>query len=289
MEDIKDLSLPKVAIIGAGPAGILWIKHWKDVADVTCFESKSDIGGIWRYTDITEYNHPDLQNDSFYNLYGCLHSSMYFDLWTNLPKYLMTFKDFPHDEATPHIISHSKFLEYLNAYWDQFDLKKNIKFDQTVTSVTINKDGSPHKFQIKSQWTTMDENSVESISNFDYILVCNGQYAHTKIPQFPGSSTFTGTQLHIHNFRKFSVSDFEGKNLLIVGSSFSAHDILHHLFFRTSQVHPHKVIVASHSVASYTDSALYQPFLADGSLVAKTGNVAKIEQDLVYSCYVTFV
>lgn len=40
----------KVAIIGAGPAGLCCLRHLKDVLDIenlVCFESKDQVGGIW--------------------------------------------------------------------------------------------------------------------------------------------------------------------------------------------------------------------------------------------------
>ncbi len=42
-------ALKKVVVIGAGPNGLIALKYLKDKTDIVCFESKSDIGGIWQY------------------------------------------------------------------------------------------------------------------------------------------------------------------------------------------------------------------------------------------------
>jgi len=123
MEEKSDIpqQTRKVAIIGAGPSGLLAAKYCKSHSEVTIFESKSAIGGNWLYTDINEGNHPDLESDDYYKLYKCLHSSMYKDLTANLPKQLMTFKDFLHKEETPTIQTHSQFLEYIKAFAKHFE------------------------------------------------------------------------------------------------------------------------------------------------------------------------
>ena len=61
---------------------------------------------MWIYDD-------KLQSDDPYtDLYGSIHSSMYKNLTCNLPKQLMQFKDYPHKEETPILMSQEQFLEY---------------------------------------------------------------------------------------------------------------------------------------------------------------------------------
>ena len=43
------------------------------------------------------------------------------------------------------------------------------------------------------------------------------------IPDFPGIERFPGRVLHAHDFR--DKSEFSGKTLLLIGSSYSAEDI----------------------------------------------------------------
>ena len=44
---------PRVCIIGAGTAGLLAMWHLSQVADVTCYEVKAHIGGLWNSKDKT--------------------------------------------------------------------------------------------------------------------------------------------------------------------------------------------------------------------------------------------
>jgi cation diffusion facilitator CzcD-associated flavoprotein CzcO len=100
---------PKVVVIGAGPYGLTATRYLSTIADVTTFEAKETVGGVWYYTDVTEETHPDLENDPFYKLYGHLHSSMYKNLSCNIPKWCMTFKDFPHDKLSDTIMMQPDF------------------------------------------------------------------------------------------------------------------------------------------------------------------------------------
>ena len=45
--------MQKVCIIGAGPTGLVALRHLKDVSDVTCFEMKNHVGGLWNSQDET--------------------------------------------------------------------------------------------------------------------------------------------------------------------------------------------------------------------------------------------
>ena len=91
--------LLKIAIIGAGVWGLLSARHLKDIANITVYDAKEDIGGWWLYTDLTDRNHPNPENDAYFNLYGHFHSSLYHNLYTNIPKEWMTFKDFYHGKS----------------------------------------------------------------------------------------------------------------------------------------------------------------------------------------------
>ena len=102
---------PVVVVIGAGPSGLLCVRHVREIATVHAFEYKSEPGGMWVYSDVNEHIHPSLESDPYYKLYGNLHSSLYDGLLTNIPKCSMTFKGFPHPEDTPYILPSAKFQE----------------------------------------------------------------------------------------------------------------------------------------------------------------------------------
>ena len=86
----------RICVIGAGPSGLLSVRHLKEVGDVTCYDGKADIGGVWLYNEKSELYDTDYKDDEFYKLYGDLPDSQYKGLVTNLPKYMMQYKDFPY-------------------------------------------------------------------------------------------------------------------------------------------------------------------------------------------------
>jgi trimethylamine monooxygenase len=58
---------------------------------------------------------------------------------------------------------------------------------------------------------------------FDHVVVASGHFSTPNVPEFPGFDTFNGRILHAHDFR--DAREFAGKDILIVGTSYSAEDI----------------------------------------------------------------
>jgi trimethylamine monooxygenase len=54
-------------------------------------------------------------------------------------------------------------------------------------------------------------------------VVASGHFSTPNVPEFPGFDTFNGRILHAHDFR--DAREFAGKDILIVGTSYSAEDI----------------------------------------------------------------
>ncbi|XP_076078183.1 uncharacterized protein LOC143048390 [Mytilus galloprovincialis] len=124
----------KIAVIGAGIMGVSALRRLSENKKflLTCFERNYDLGGLWVYTDQTE-------ND----VYGRkIHSAMYSNIQTNLPKQLMQLEGFPVDEECPSFPTHTDALAYIRIVADQCDIRKYIKFNtevQLVEPVSENK------------------------------------------------------------------------------------------------------------------------------------------------------
>ena len=87
---------------------------------------------------------------------------------------------------------------------------RNVKYDETAKQFQVRvKDGI--------------KNEMQPYENFDYVLVASGHYSVPNIPEFPGIEKFPGRVMHAHDFR--DACEFEGKRLLLIGSSYSAEDI----------------------------------------------------------------
>jgi trimethylamine monooxygenase len=83
----------KILVIGAGPAGLSALKALNQLTpranyQITCIDKQPDWSGQWNYTWRATTDK-----------YGeHVHSSMYSQLWTNLPKEVFEFPDFTFKE-----------------------------------------------------------------------------------------------------------------------------------------------------------------------------------------------
>ena len=58
---------------------------------------------------------------------------------------------------------------------------------------------------------------------FDNVIVASGHFSVPNVPEYPGFDRFNGRVLHAHDFR--DAREFAGKDLLLLGASYSAEDI----------------------------------------------------------------
>jgi len=195
---------PRTAIIGAGISGLTAGKMLTDYAvDYTSFESSDRIGGNW----------------AFGNPNG--HSSAYRSLHIDTSKHQLSFRDFPMPPDYPDFLHHTLVMEYLEAYAEAFELKRNIEFDTEVTHAQRLPDGG---------WEL--ELAGGDRQQFDLLVVANGHHWDPRLPDFPGE--FTGETLHAHRYIDPKTPlDFAGKRILVVGLGNSAADIAVELSSRT--------------------------------------------------------
>lgn len=99
------------------------------------------------------------------------------------------------------------------------DIRKFIRFRTAVRHVDF--DVHTKQFHVTVQDLLTNE-SIESLT-FDHVIVASGHYTIPSAPEFNGLSKFPGRVLHSHDYR--GADEFVGKNLLIIGGSYSAEDI----------------------------------------------------------------
>ena len=196
-----EIEKKKVAIIGAGPAGIVSLRHLKDIAEVQVFESQEELGGQWNYHENTEEDTENLDKNAYFSMYGYLNGSMYDDLTTNVPKHWMSFKDFWLDKNVETVMSRKRVFKYINDYVEHFNLNDYIKLRTTVKNVKID-ETTGHKFKVTIVPTDMIEGTEETFSYFDYVLVCNGRFSIPRMPNFEGESEFEGRVFSYSFFSK---------------------------------------------------------------------------------------
>ncbi|CAN9500626.1 unnamed protein product [Ophioblennius macclurei] len=197
----------RVAVIGAGPSGLASMKACLDEGMVpTCFETSDDVGGLWKFKEVSEPNR----------------ASIYRSLTINISKEMMCYSDFPIPADYPNYMHNSKILKYFKMYAEHFKLMQHIRFQTGVKSVKQRPD-----FSRTGQWEVVTENreGQEEKHVFDAVICCSGHYTYPNLPlkEFPGIETFEGKYLHSWDYK--GPEDMHGKRVVIIGIGNSGGDI----------------------------------------------------------------
>jgi trimethylamine monooxygenase len=211
--------MTRVAVIGAGPSGLAALRAFQSAAkkkaripEIVCFEKQADWGGLWNYTwrtGLDEYGEP-------------VHCSMYRYLWSNGPKECLEFADYTFEEHFGKPIAsyppRAVLWDYIKGRVEKAKVRKWVRFNTTVRMVEWNK--KKKNFRLTAHDRAKDRMYTE---DFDYVIVASGHFSVPNVPYFEGLKTFNGRVMHAHDFR--DALEFKGKDVLIVGRSYSAEDI----------------------------------------------------------------
>lgn len=209
----------RVAIIGAGPSGLAALRAFEsarkagaDVPELVCYEKQSDWGGLWNYTwrtGLDEFGEP-------------VHGSMYRYLWSNGPKECLEFADYSFEEhfgrPIPSYPPRAVLHHYIAGRVAKSGVRPYIKFNHAARGIAY--DPATETFTVRVQDLKNDTLLTET---FDYVIVASGHFSVPNVPEFPGLTKFPGRVLHAHDFR--DANEFVGKEILLIGSSYSAEDI----------------------------------------------------------------
>ncbi|MGY1521137.1 NAD(P)-binding domain-containing protein [Luteimonas sp. A482] len=209
----------RIAVLGAGPSGLAQLRAFDaarragaDVPEIVCFEKQSDLGGMWNYTwrtGLDQHGEP-------------VHASMYRYLWSNGPKECLEFADYSFEEHFGRPIAsyppRPVLRDYIMGRIERSDLRHQTRFNTAVHSVEYSEDTGKFTVTVRE---LKDDRMVSE--EFDWVVVATGHFSTPNAPAFEGLSQFPGRVLHAHDFR--DACEFTGKDLLLVGSSYSAEDI----------------------------------------------------------------
>ncbi len=108
--------------------------------------------------------------------------------------------------------------DYIKGRVEKAGVREHIRFNTAVRNISY--DEASTLFTI----TVHDHNTDTLYSEtFDYVVTASGHFSTPKVPYFEGFETFGGRILHAHDFR--DALEFKDKDILLVGSSYSAEDI----------------------------------------------------------------
>ena len=209
----------RVAVIGAGPSGLAQLRAFQsaraggaDVPEVVCYEKQADWGGLWNYTwrtGLDEFGEP-------------VHCSMYRYLWSNGPKEGLEFADYSFEEHFGRQIAsyppREVLFDYIEGRVKKAAVRDSIRFRSTVRRVDY--DDATGQFTVTAHDLPSDSESSE---RFDHVVVATGHFSTPNVPHFDGLDRFNGRVMHAHDFR--DAVEFKDKDILIIGTSYSAEDI----------------------------------------------------------------
>ena len=209
----------KVGIIGAGPSGLSQLRAFERaknkgdvIPEIVCFEKQSNWGGLWNYswrTGVDEAGDP-------------CHGSMYRYLWSNGPKEGLEFADYTFREHFGKDIAsyppRAVLFDYIKGRLEKTSFKEKIRFNTIVRDVRYHE--GTKKFEVTSRNNKSD---IESVDYFDHLVVATGHFSTPNVPYYDGFDSFNGRILHAHDFR--DAREFTDKDILILGTSYSAEDI----------------------------------------------------------------
>ena len=209
----------RVAVIGAGPSGLAQLRAFQtaaqngaDIPEIVCFEKQANWGGLWNYewrTGLDANGEP-------------CHASMYRYLWSNGPKEGLEFADYSFEEHFGKQIAsyppRAVLFDYIEGRVLKAKIRDWIRFDTAVRLVNYNP--TTELFTV----TVHDyANDTTYSEDFGHLVVASGHFSTPNVPYYEGFEAYNGRLLHAHDFR--DACEFSGKDILILGTSYSAEDI----------------------------------------------------------------
>ena len=168
---------PKIAVIGAGAAGlaVARVMQRAGLDQVLVLEKDKDIGGVWNYKQ------------------AAADRPMYRGLRTNLPKEVMRYREFPFPKRfTKSFLTHSQVLDYLKSYREHFNLP--VQYGCTVNKLRVlegqpscvaHSSGDEPWPKIQLEW--MDQQSEQSKKDiFDAVYIAKWPLQSSSDTSHPG-------------------------------------------------------------------------------------------------------
>ncbi len=187
-----------VAIIGAGPGGLVAARYLQDHGFVcTILEQSGDVGGQWNARST--------------------HSGVWPAMRTNTSRVLTCFSDLRHEPGIATYPTNQEILAYLKRYAAHFDLLQDLRLETRVEALRPAGQG----YAIRA----MSPHGASFEQIFDYVIVASGRYNHPVTPQIAGLNSFCGSGGVIHAFRYKAPERYRGLRVLVAGCAISALEI----------------------------------------------------------------
>jgi len=204
-----------VAIVGAGPSGLIALKLLLEKNyTATIYESSSKIGGTFAHKTYDD---------------GALVSS----------RLLTAFSDFRFSgkAANKDHPSIPEYLEYLEQYCDRFKLWDHIVFNADVLKIERNTSNNQYTLNIGNKYVNQNQEQIQ----VDAVCICSGLHNIPRKPHIQSFHKFTGQSLHSSIYKERSL--FTDQKVLIVGAGETGLD----LSYRAAVAHATSVVLSARS------------------------------------------
>jgi cation diffusion facilitator CzcD-associated flavoprotein CzcO len=174
-------------IIGAGIAGMYQLYLLRRLGlSVRAFEAGGDVGGTWYWN-----RYPGARFDSESYTYGYSFSDELLRDW----------------DWSEHFSPQPETLRYLNHVADRFDLRRDIRFNSTVTAAKWDEDAR--------RWTVRLDSGEAFTARF--VITALGPLSAFTLPRIPGVESFKGQSCHTARWPQEPVT-FTGKRVAVIGT-----------------------------------------------------------------------
>ena len=179
-----------VAIVGAGFAGLYALHRLRGLG-FTCqaYEAAADVGGVWYWN-----RYPGARCDVESLQYSYSFSNQLEQEWQWSERYA----------------SQSEILAYINHVADRFDLRRDIRFDTTITAA--------HFDERSDRWSVRTGTGQTIVARF--LVMASGGLSTTQVPNFEGLDAFQGRWFHTGRWPHQPV-DFSGRRVAVIGTGSS--------------------------------------------------------------------
>ena len=179
-----------VAIVGAGFAGLYALHRLRGLGfSCQAYEAAADVGGVWYWN-----RYPGARCDVESLQYSYSFSNQLEQEWQWSERYA----------------SQSEILAYINHVADRFDLRRDIRFETTITAA--------HFDERSDRWSVRTGTGQTIVARF--LVMASGGLSTTQVPRFEGLDAFQGRWFHTGRWPHQPV-DFSGRRIAVIGTGSS--------------------------------------------------------------------